>query len=173
MTRGTSTCEWTHRLLSRSAMCGEYSDGPPASLIVNVAHRSPCTTRVRQAPRDAFWLHAADFQPSSEGHVELCLVEQDYGLPDDHPVSDIWNRLIEGDYTIAGYITPRERGPAGKVARRACFLTPGGTAPGRNALTLQERTVRASDRARLGRNDSRQRPNDTDHTIHRIMRGGT
>jgi hypothetical protein len=53
--------------------------------------------------------------------VELCLVEQDYGLPDDHPVSDIWIRLIEGDYTIAGYITPRERGPAGKVARRACF----------------------------------------------------
>jgi hypothetical protein len=56
--------------------------------------------------RDAFWLHAATFRPSAVGYPQLCRAGPDRGLPDDHPISDIWIRLVENDYTLAEPINP-------------------------------------------------------------------
>jgi hypothetical protein len=56
--------------------------------------------------RDAFWLHAANFRPSAVGYAQRCQAAPDRGLPDDHPVSDVWIRLVENDYTIAESINP-------------------------------------------------------------------
>jgi hypothetical protein len=50
--------------------------------------------------------HEANFRPSAEGYATLCWAAPDRGLPDDHPISVIWIRLVENDYTIPDSIIP-------------------------------------------------------------------
>jgi hypothetical protein len=56
--------------------------------------------------RDAFRIHAANFGPSVTGYAELCRTALNRGVPDPHPISDIWMRLIQEDYARPEAITP-------------------------------------------------------------------
>jgi len=56
--------------------------------------------------REAFALNEATFRPSHVGYAELCQAAPPRGLPDEHPISDVWIRLLEEDYTRPGAVTP-------------------------------------------------------------------
>ncbi len=61
-----------------------------------------------EAPsQEAFLVHRAEFEPGEEGYAELCRASPpDRGLPDEHPITHIWIRLIERDYTHPITMTP-------------------------------------------------------------------
>lgn len=55
----------------------------------------------------AFRLHAAEFEPSWVGYQALCQAAGPHGgLPDEHPISFAWIRLLQEDYTLLESVTP-------------------------------------------------------------------
>jgi hypothetical protein len=56
---------------------------------------------------EAFRLHAAEFRPSEVGYEALCqTAAPGSGLPDEHPISDVWIRLLQEDYTLPDSVSP-------------------------------------------------------------------